>query len=79
MHPWIPEEDHLLIDLDLRYENCWKQIATFFEDQTPIQVKSRWDSTLKHKEHASLLDTQTLLDKRARSRACFGLPKTLCK
>jgi hypothetical protein len=37
----------MLIGLNLRYGNCSKKIATFFEDQTPIQVKNRWHSTLK--------------------------------
>jgi hypothetical protein len=77
MHSWTPEEDQLLIDLNLGYGNCRKKIATFFKDRTPIQVKNGWDSSLKHKQHASLLDTQTMLDKRPRSRACFGLPKIL--
>jgi hypothetical protein len=69
----------MLIGLNLRYGNCSKKIATFFEDQTPIQVKNWWHSTLNHKQHASLLDIQTMVDKRARSRACFGFPKTLRK
>jgi hypothetical protein len=41
--------------------------------------ENRWHSTLKHKQHASLLETQSTLDKRARSRARFDLPKTLRK
>jgi hypothetical protein len=38
--------------------------------------ENRWHLTLKHKRHVSLLETQSTLDKRARSRARFGLPKT---
>jgi hypothetical protein len=65
--------------INLGYGNCWKKITTFFEDRTPIQVKNRWHPTLKHKQHASLLDTQTMFDKQARSWACFDLLKTLRK
>jgi hypothetical protein len=32
MRPWTPEEDQLLLDLNLQYGNCWKKIAIIFED-----------------------------------------------
>jgi hypothetical protein len=73
MHPKTPEEDQLIIDLNLQYGNCQKKIAIFFEDRTPIQVKDRWHSTLKHRQHVSLLDTQAMLDKgpgRAHASVC---------
>jgi hypothetical protein len=40
VHLWTPAEDQLLIDVNLRYGNCWKKSATLLEDPTSIQVKT---------------------------------------
>lgn len=40
--PWTPEEDMLLYQKMEEFGPKWTKIATFFEDRTDIQVKSRW-------------------------------------
>ena len=40
--PWTPEEDQLLYEKMEEFGPKWTKIATFFNDRTDIQVKTRW-------------------------------------
>ena len=40
--PWTPEEDQLLYEKMEEYGPKWTKIATFFNNRTDIQVKTRW-------------------------------------
>ncbi|KAK8864047.1 hypothetical protein M9Y10_011741 [Tritrichomonas musculus] len=40
--PWTEEEDKLLLEKMEELGPKWTKIATFFEDRTDIQIKTRW-------------------------------------
>jgi transposase len=56
--PWTDEEDQMLIHLHAVRGSNWQQLAKYFTNREPNQLKNRWHSVLKKREETKIMDTE---------------------